>query len=641
VRETELRRVGKELEDSWAQLWNPVGVRVGDYAEAETWLDEFKGLRDAIAGHRKRSDAAVAEESELAVQRQGLVEALRTLGHEPEVPTLAALIGQASAVVADAEQAAERRRGAERDLKRAQSAKRKRTAELAREEKTLTAWGSKWTSAVTAIAAGGDTSPAAAREMTLLLREVRGQREQAATLRERVEGLRSDIDAYAAKVHDVVGKVAPDLTADEPGQAVGALRSRLALARKAAQKRDDLGGELEEAEAQLSATGLEIADAERDLQQLLEAGGIARESDDGAEVKRARRCSELRSQAEETEGALVEQGGGRTLAELLEAAERYEGDASRVSSRLDEIKEQTELLDETIGDANRRIGDARTSLARADGSGGAASLDQDAEIEFAMLAAHVAEYARVAVAHEVLLRVVAQYGQENQGPMVGCAERNFVRLTDGAFSGLIVDYAGDAQVLLVKRRNGELLRTSQLSDGTRDQLYLALRLAGIEHHLDHGGKRLPVILDDILINFDDDRARAAMEVLAELGRHTQVLLFTHHGRLRDIARELRDPQSVCVTGLAARDQDSLIATAPSAVPPAATRGAGQERGGPLEKAVIDVLAGSYKALGRAAILEQAGIPEVAWQPVIRTLLERGVVLQEGAKRGAKYRLADR
>ena len=47
---------------------------------------------------------------------------------------------------------------------------------------------------------------------------------------------------------------------------------------------------------------------------------------------------------------------------------------------------------------------------------------------------------------------------------------------------------------------------------------------------------MPVVLDDVLINFDDDRARAALKVLSALSRSTQVLLFTHHAHLLDVAR---------------------------------------------------------------------------------------------------------
>jgi len=48
---------------------------------------------------------------------------------------------------------------------------------------------------------------------------------------------------------------------------------------------------------------------------------------------------------------------------------------------------------------------------------------------------------------------------------------------------------------------------------------------------------LPLVLDDILINFDDLRAKATFEVLGKLSQKTQVLFFTHHTRLVEIAKQ--------------------------------------------------------------------------------------------------------
>ena len=51
-----------------------------------------------------------------------------------------------------------------------------------------------------------------------------------------------------------------------------------------------------------------------------------------------------------------------------------------------------------------------------------------------------------------------------------------------------------------------------LSDGTRDQLFLALRLAGIEQHF-QDREPVPLIIDDVLVSFDDARARATLKCL--------------------------------------------------------------------------------------------------------------------------------
>ncbi len=52
---------------------------------------------------------------------------------------------------------------------------------------------------------------------------------------------------------------------------------------------------------------------------------------------------------------------------------------------------------------------------------------------------------------------------------------------------------------------------------------------------------MPLVLDDILVHFDDDRAQAALKVLAETSTLTQVLFFTHHSRLLELAREVVPP----------------------------------------------------------------------------------------------------
>ncbi len=88
-----------------------------------------------------------------------------------------------------------------------------------------------------------------------------------------------------------------------------------------------------------------------------------------------------------------------------------------------------------------------------------------------------------------------------------------------------------------------------MSDGTRDQLYLSLRLASLEKYLETS-EPMPFVVDDILVNFDDLRAAATLGALAELSKKTQVLFFTHHGRLVELAHEVAEEGQVRVINLA-------------------------------------------------------------------------------------------
>ncbi len=89
-------------------------------------------------------------------------------------------------------------------------------------------------------------------------------------------------------------------------------------------------------------------------------------------------------------------------------------------------------------------------------------------------------------------------------------------------------------MLVGVRGRGEEVGVEGMSDGTCDQLYLSLRLASLEKHL-QGREPMPFVVDDILVNFDEVRSEATLGVLGELSGKTQVLFFTHHEHLLALA----------------------------------------------------------------------------------------------------------
>ena len=87
---------------------------------------------------------------------------------------------------------------------------------------------------------------------------------------------------------------------------------------------------------------------------------------------------------------------------------------------------------------------------------------------------------------------------------------------------------------------GEIVALAAMSDGTQDQLYLALRLASLEKFSANGEPPLPLLVDDALVNFDNARAQAALKVLANLGAKTQKIFYTYHQHMVHLAREAVD-----------------------------------------------------------------------------------------------------
>lgn len=98
----------------------------------------------------------------------------------------------------------------------------------------------------------------------------------------------------------------------------------------------------------------------------------------------------------------------------------------------------------------------------------------------------------------------------------------FNRLTGGRYDKVMVDKEYSIQA---KQKDGVYHEWKFLSSGTTDQAYLALRLAMTEL-ITEGGERLPLMLDDILLQYDEKRMKYALDFLEEYAKDAQILFFT-------------------------------------------------------------------------------------------------------------------
>ncbi|MCI0667887.1 MAG: hypothetical protein L0Y43_07515 [Methylococcaceae bacterium] len=180
------------------------------------------------------------------------------------------------------------------------------------------------------------------------------------------------------------------------------------------------------------------------------------------------------------------------------------------------------------------------------GSDKAAALAEQAQSVLAGIRFHAERYVRLKLAEKILCDQIERYRKENQGPLLKRASDHFAVLTRGSFEGLRTDFSDKDQPVLVGiRPNQEQIQVEGMSSGTRDQLYLALRLASLEKYMERS-EPMPFIVDDILVDFDDERSESALNALAALARKTQVILFTHHSRVVEQARELKTSAPVQV-----------------------------------------------------------------------------------------------
>jgi uncharacterized protein YhaN len=136
------------------------------------------------------------------------------------------------------------------------------------------------------------------------------------------------------------------------------------------------------------------------------------------------------------------------------------------------------------------------------------------------------------LASAILQRTRQKYEQERQPGVISHAEKFFTTITGGRYRRLFVPMDNPSEIA-VETENGARRNPSQLSRGPQEQLYLALRF-GLIREFGEQTERLPVVVDEVLVNFDPTRQRRAAEAFASLSETNQVLVFTCHPQIVDL-----------------------------------------------------------------------------------------------------------
>ena len=218
-------------------------------------------------------------------------------------------------------------------------------------------------------------------------------------------------------------------------------------------------------------------------------------------------------------------------------AERAGIDILAIPARLSALREE---IDQLVGQWNQWTADLRVAeanLERIAGQDEAAQAEARRQEALARMGNAVERFIRVHTAAKLLRWSIERFRENKQGPMLVRASDIFRGLTAGALERLYVDHEQNPPTLFGQRPNGARVHIEGMSEGTRDQLYLALRLAALELHL-RQTPALPFIADDLFINYDNGRARAGFAALADLSRLTQVIFLSHHHHLVDLASDV-------------------------------------------------------------------------------------------------------
>lgn len=205
------------------------------------------------------------------------------------------------------------------------------------------------------------------------------------------------------------------------------------------------------------------------------------------------------------------------------------------------LKQRYSELHTEVEELGQSLAIQRQDLERRRQDTEAVRLQQEIETHLAELEGLCDQYLDCSWAAILLDESMVRYSRANQHPILGLANDYFRQLTLGSFQDL--EATSDPQgrkVLVGIRSDQSVVPVTGMSEGTESQLYLALRLASLDHYLQHH-PALPFVVDDVLKDYDDQRALAALRAFCSVGQRTQLIVFTHHEHLLSLAEQHLDP----------------------------------------------------------------------------------------------------
>ena len=526
-----------DLHRAWRSVWQPAGITPNTPREMRIWA----GTMGDLAQETTRLNESRMVIENLAAERDRSIAALRThldaMG-QPPVSEKEAL----SDILARCERYADRvekkrlekdqvnREATERDEERRLAESRSRKA-----KEDLEKWQAQWQAAVSPLGLPRDATPAQAVAVVEDLKSLFDKLKEADILEKRIHGIDRDAIDFTAGVDNLVRSLAPDLAGRSAETAVVDLNSRLTRAREAMTRQMSLEKQKQGENKKRAAAENNISGMQAQLETMCQEAGCASPAELAEAEKRSEMRKDIAVRLTGTEERLIQLSGGQTVDAFIQKALSVDPDA--IDTTLGRLTEEIADLEEHRSRLDQTIGQEKNELSRMDGSAQAAELEEEAQGLIAHIETDAARYVRMRLASEVLKRAIDIYREKHQGPVLERSGELFSHLTCGAFQGLRVEPGDKDEAVLVGVRSGagELVGVDAMSEGTVDQLYLAVRLASLEMYLDNN-ETMPLILDDILINFDDDRAAATLEVLARLAERTQIIFFTHHTHLLALAK---------------------------------------------------------------------------------------------------------
>lgn len=506
-----LERARDKHEAAWLAAWT--GVAPKPPRAMRKWLeqrDDLHALDEELADCRDRASALRAR---IAAWEQRGAELLTLAGPADELRAVA------RERIAAEERRANEARVLDHDRARAEQRQLELFDERDRNATDRAALAARLPAVLTAVGLEVDLPLDAARTLILGLVEARTELVAGETsLRAHLERLEQTLESYNLRAAGLLERCA---RSGDVEVAIPALERELAAARAAARIRDEALRARERATKRMKETSAALAAVQSALAELYRAASAGNDEELLAALAARARSDALTARIDADERLLAQLGDCDELPDEVEARARALTLAQEVAALEDAMRAEA-----------GSVGEASARFAAIDGRQDAADALAALEAERASLFEEVERYAVLALAERLLKDAIKRFERDNQPAILSRASSVLAAMTAGRFTA--IRKSGDG--LKVERGDGAEISPEILSTGSREQMYLAIRLAYVEHYCS-SAESLPVVLDDVLVNFDDDRARATLAALEAFSATTQVILFTCHQSTIALAKD--------------------------------------------------------------------------------------------------------
>lgn len=502
---------------------------------ALTWLKRHQDALELLARRQTAEHQLQTLLQRVEALRQALTDRLAL----PATTSLDDALRQARERLETAQRIAGQRSTLETQIQDAQRRLVPLQTALTQAESQWQEWQQAWQAAL-AEAGHEDTLPVDQLETRLAqMQDIQTLLAQMDSLRaDDIEPLQSALDSWMRHARTLADQLMPDAPADmSPQDMALTLAGRLKAARQDEAEHHRLQQQQARDRQALEAARQQQIQVDALLQPLRLAAGIDDLALLGPAIARSEERRQIEHEIQRIETALREAGDGQPIESLRTEATSIEPDQLQVE--LNRLGTEAGQVVEEISRLSARHGQLKAAFDALNGSDAAARAAARQQEAAAGMAEAAERYLRLKTAARLLQWSMERFRQTRQGPMLARASEIFQALTLGSFSRLLVDAdSHDSPRLVSIRTDGNKpVEVPGLSEGTRDQLYLALRLAALDQQASQGNC-MPLIADDLFINFDDRRTAAGLQVLGDVSRRMQVILLTHHDHLVPLARQV-------------------------------------------------------------------------------------------------------